>query len=94
MKEYRTEAIRNIALVSHLSAGKTMLAEAFLHVSGGISRLGRIEDGTTTSDFDEEEIRRVCKCARLFRAAAGKRYSYRQLLLEKCRRNCRPVGNT
>ena len=58
MKEYRTEAIRNIALVSHLSAGKTMLAEAFLHVSGGISRLGRIEDGTTTSDFDEEEIRR------------------------------------
>ncbi len=58
MKEYRTEAIRNIALVAHLSAGKTMLAEAFLHVSGGTTRLGKIEDGTTVSDFDEEEIRR------------------------------------
>lgn len=58
MKEYRTEAIRNVALVSHSSAGKTMLAEAFLHVSGATTRLGRIEDGTTISDFEEEEIRR------------------------------------
>ncbi|HEY9076831.1 MAG TPA: elongation factor G [Anaerolineaceae bacterium] len=58
MKEYRTEAIRNIALVSHSSAGKTMLAEAFLHSVGATTRLGRIEDGTTASDFDEEEIRR------------------------------------
>ena len=41
MKEYRTEAIRNIALVSHSSAGKTMLAEAFLHVSGATTRLGQ-----------------------------------------------------
>jgi elongation factor G len=58
MKEYRTEAIRNIALVSHSSAGKTMLAEAFLHVSGNTTRLGRIEDGTTVSDYEEEEVRR------------------------------------
>jgi len=58
MKEYTTESIRNIALVSHSSAGKTLLAEAFLHFTGAITRLGRIEDGTTVSDFDEEEIRR------------------------------------
>jgi len=58
MKEYTTEVLRNIALVSHGSAGKTMLAEAFLHISGATNRLGKIEDGTTVSDYDEEEIRR------------------------------------
>jgi len=58
MKEYTTEFIRNIALVSHSSAGKTMLAEAFLHFTGATTRLGRIEDGSTTSDFEEEETRR------------------------------------
>ncbi|MCC6146353.1 MAG: elongation factor G [Anaerolineaceae bacterium] len=58
MKEYATESIRNVALVSHSSAGKTMLAEAFLHFTGITTRLGKIEDGTTTSDYDEEEIRR------------------------------------
>ena len=39
MKEYTTESIRNIALVSHSSAGKTMLTEAFLHFTGGSTRL-------------------------------------------------------
>jgi elongation factor G len=58
MKEYSTDSIRNVALVAHLSAGKTMLAEAFLHFTGGATRLGKIEDGTTVSDFDEEEVRR------------------------------------
>ena len=58
MKEYTTENIRNIALVSHGSGGKTMLAEAFLHVTGATTRLGKIDDGTTVSDFDDEEIRR------------------------------------
>ncbi|MGB8212498.1 MAG: elongation factor G [Anaerolineales bacterium] len=58
MKEYTTEFIRNIALVSHGSGGKTMLAEACLHVTGATSRLGKIEDGTTVSDFEDEEIRR------------------------------------
>ncbi len=58
MKEYTTEFIRNIALVSHGSGGKTMLAEAFLHVTGGITRLGKIDDGSTVSDFEDEEIRR------------------------------------
>ena len=58
MKEYTTEFIRNVALVSHSSAGKTMLAEALLHFSGATTRLGKIEDGTTVADFEDEEIRR------------------------------------
>jgi elongation factor G len=58
MKEYTTDSIRNIALVSHSSAGKTMVAEAFLHFTGATTRLGKIDDGTTISDFEDEEIRR------------------------------------
>lgn len=58
MKEYTTEFLRNIALVSHGGAGKTMLAEAFLHATGATTRLGKVEDGTTASDYDEEEQRR------------------------------------
>ena len=58
MKEYTTEFLRNVALVSHGGAGKTMLAEAFLHTTGATTRLGKVEDGTTASDYDEEETRR------------------------------------
>jgi len=58
MKEYTTEFIRNIALVSHGSGGKTMLAEAFQHFTGATTRLGKLEDGTTVSDYEDEEIRR------------------------------------
>ena len=58
MKEYTAESIRNIALASHSGSGKTMLVEAFLHFTGATTRLGKIEDGSTVSDFNEEEIRR------------------------------------
>ena len=58
MKEYSTEYIRNIALVSHSGTGKTMLAEACLHFTGATTRLGQIEDGSTIADFESEEIRR------------------------------------
>ena len=58
MKEYTGEFIRNIALASHSNSGKTMLAEAFLYFTKATTRLGRIEDGTTVSDFEDEEIRR------------------------------------
>ena len=58
MKEYSTEFIRNIALASHSNSGKTMLAEALLHFTGGSTRLGKIEDGSTVSDFEDEEHRR------------------------------------
>lgn len=58
MKDYSTDALRNVVLLGHGSAGKTMLGEAMLFSAGAISRLGRVEDGTTVADFDEEEIRR------------------------------------
>src|SRR5207302_6724933 len=57
VKQYGTAQLRNVALVSHAGAGKTMLAEAMLFDSGAITRLGRVEDGSTTSDFDPDEIR-------------------------------------
>ena len=58
MKEYTTEFIRNIALASHSSSGKTMLVDALLHFTGATTRLGKIEDGSTIADFEDEEIRR------------------------------------
>ncbi|MCK4450837.1 MAG: elongation factor G, partial [Anaerolineae bacterium] len=58
MKEYQTEQLRNIALLSHGGAGKTSLAEAMLLNTGAINRLGNVNEGTTVSDYDEEEIRR------------------------------------
>lgn len=58
MKRPETAKIRNIALVAHGSAGKTTLTEALLFCAGATNRLGRVEDGTTTTDFDDDEIRR------------------------------------
>lgn len=59
MKEYATENLRNIALVSHGGAGKTSLGEAMLFATGAITRMGKVEDGNTSSDFEDEEIRRT-----------------------------------
>ena len=50
--------IRNVAVLSHSGAGKTSLVEAMLYRAGAISTLGRVEDGTTASDFTPEEKRR------------------------------------
>jgi elongation factor G len=58
MKSYSAEQIHNVVLVSHGGAGKTSLAEALLYLSGGITRLGRVEEGTTTSDYDPDETKR------------------------------------
>ncbi|MBP7692827.1 MAG: elongation factor G [Anaerolineales bacterium] len=58
MKEYGTDKIRNVALVGHSGSGKTTLAESFLLNTGALSRPGKVEDGTTVSDFEDEERRR------------------------------------
>ena len=58
MKDYKAENIRNIAVVGHGSEGKTTLVEAMLFATGTIDRQGRVEDGTTTTDYDPEEVRR------------------------------------
>ena len=56
---YPTDKIKNIVLLGHSGCGKTSLAEAMLFNSGAINRLGKVEDGNTTSDYDEEEISRT-----------------------------------
>ena len=58
MKSFPPAKIRNVALVGHGGSGKTTLAEALLYSAGAISRRGRVEDGTTTTDFDPEETQR------------------------------------
>jgi elongation factor G len=58
LKEYATSHIRNLALVSHGGAGKTSLAEAMLFLAGATQRLGRVEDGSSVLDHQDEEVRR------------------------------------
>ncbi|MGI6664502.1 MAG: elongation factor G [Christensenellaceae bacterium] len=58
MKAYDAKHIKNIAVVGHGGDGKTTLVEAFLYDAGAIERMGRVEDGNTTTDFDPEETRR------------------------------------
>ncbi|MGD8599057.1 MAG: GTP-binding protein, partial [Anaerolineae bacterium] len=58
MKVYKSDKLRNIALLGHGGSGKTSLAEAMLFSSGAVNRLGRVDDGTSVSDWDDEERRR------------------------------------
>ena len=58
MKIYEGANIRNVAVVGHGHAGKTSLVSALLYTSGATQRLGRVDDGTTVTDYDEEEVAR------------------------------------
>jgi elongation factor G len=58
MKVYDAQSIRNVALVGHSGAGKTQLISALLFDAGAVNRFGRVDDGTTVTDYDEEEISR------------------------------------
>ena len=58
MKVFDAADIRNVALVGHSGAGKTQLAAALLYDTGATPRLGRVDDGTTVTDYDEEAIAR------------------------------------
>jgi len=58
VKEFATESIRNIGLFGHGGVGKTSLAEAILYTAGMTNRLGKTDDGTTVSDYTDEEIQR------------------------------------
>ena len=63
MAHFSTDMLRNIVLIGHGSSGKTTLAEAMLFNTGVLSRRGRVEDGTTVGDWDEEAIRRKISVA-------------------------------
>jgi elongation factor G len=58
MKEYQTKNLRNVGIIGHSGSGKTTLTEALLFYTKTIDRFGKVEDGTTTSDYDVEEKKR------------------------------------
>jgi len=66
LKKYAPEQLRDIAVIAHGGAGKTTLTEAMLYLSGGTDRFGRVEDGTATTDFDDDEKKRKISISMAF----------------------------
>ena len=58
MKPYPTDMIRNLAVIGHGDAGKTQLVSSLLYVAGATPRWGKVDEGTTTTDYDEDSIER------------------------------------
>ena len=63
MKVYEGANLRNLALIGHGHAGKTTLVSAMLQTAGATQRFGHVDDGTATTDYDEEEIARKMSIA-------------------------------
>jgi len=59
MKQYKTEDVRNVAVVSHAGSGKTTLCDAMLFDSGAVDRLGKVTEGSSNFDFEPEEVKRA-----------------------------------
>src|SRR5579883_141063 len=58
MKVYTAEHIRNVALISHVGAGKTSLIDAALYDSGAVTRQGKVDEGSSIADYDPDELKR------------------------------------
>ena len=58
MKAFATEDIRNLAVIGHGDAGKTQLVSSLLHVAGTTHRWGKVDEGTTVTDYEEDSIER------------------------------------
>ncbi len=58
MKVYTAENIRNVALISHVGAGKTSLIDAALYDSGAVTRQGKVDEGSSIADYDPDELKR------------------------------------
>src|SRR5215207_8816113 len=88
--------IRNVAVTGHRGTGKTSLVEAMLFQSGAINRLGTVEQGTTTSDWDEDELRRLVFVNMLDRERADFYRAldhFRSQLSERCVAIHLPIGS-
>ena len=77
MRTYQSTEIGNVVVLGHAGCGKTSVIEAMLYRAGGSNRIGKIADGTTTSDYDAEEMKRSAS-ARIvvLNQVAGNNISY------------------
>jgi elongation factor G len=73
VKVYEAANLRNLALIGHGRAGKTTLVSAMLYTAGAAPRLGRVDDGNTTTDYDEEEIARKMSLSAGLPSSSGAR---------------------
>ena len=71
LRQYPADRIRNVGLFAHGGAGKTSLAEALLFDTKATTRLGRVDEGNTVTDYDPDEIKRRISVSRRWRRSNG-----------------------
>lgn len=76
MKEYKSDRIKNVGIVAHGGAGKTSLTEAMLFNAGAVTRLGRVDDGSATTDFEAEEVKRKVSISAALAPCEWKEYKF------------------